>query len=257
MTQALTFPDEWLVDIEDALAHPEKFRFAGYDDSDKGGGNKELKAQFAVVPAFLREQYDQFHTRAISHAVTKGEHEAAALINFYVILKYRLWRAEFDTRWDYLQYVTNQPFAISETKVNHFAADIDKLLERGMEVRVIIESLGMAKGATARLASLPDDKLPGGDINRAGEIISSLSPAEAHRYIDDIEQKDVTAGISGIHDSVNNRFILEVLVTHPMPQGAKDPSKDRHYITCLDCPKEVALWLCEKTHVRKERREFR
>jgi hypothetical protein len=255
--RTLTYPDEWLADIEDALAHPEKFRFAGYDELTEPGGIAREQRNI-VVPAFLAEQFDLFHSRAISHAVTKGQHEAAALLNFYIVLKYRLWRGgEFHTRLEYIEEVTNQPFSVASSTIDHYCSHIDDLLEQKMPLRLIVNALGMAKGATARVAKMGQEVIPNGNREGLLETISDLSPAEAHRFLDDLEQKDVIAGISANYVEDTSRLVLEVLVTHPMPQGAKDASRDRYYITCLDCPKEVAMWLCEKTHVRATRREFK
>ncbi len=248
----LTYPDGWLEDIEEALAHPERYKFVGIPDGDEEGDQYNV-----VIPSLLQEEYDRFNTRAVGHSISKGEHEAAALMNFYVVLKYKLWRAEHKRRVDYLAEVTNQPFSVAQSTIEHYCGHIEDLLTQGMPTRLILTSLGMAKGATARVAKLPEELLPAGGRQQLLETISNLAPAEAHRHLDDIEQRDVMSGVSGIHDSLNNRLILEVLVTHPMPQGAKDAFRDRHTVTCLDCPKEVALWMMESCHVKTTRREFR
>jgi hypothetical protein len=265
VTTALTFPDTWLTEIEDAIANPERFRWAGWDDnlanSNNWGINDYKENRATLVPAFLRLQYETFHSRAISHSITKGEHEAAALMNFYVVLKYKLWRAEFDTRYEYLREVTSGPFSVSQSTIEHFCADADKLIQENIPIRQIVTSYGAAKKATARIAQMDEAVVPEGGKLRLLENVAELGPAEANYHLDDIERKDTVKAGTALYDSQTKTLKLEIVVTHPMPLGYKGDWQDRfrerfyHYIS--DVSLSVAMFYMERLHVRLDMRTFK
>ena len=245
-----TIPPEFLADIENALKHPEQFKYSGWNEGDNR--IKSVRENTAVIPAVLREDYDRFHSRAMAHSMSKGQHEAAGLLNFYVIWKYKLWRADSYRSWDeYVRDSTNMPFSISATSLKTGVADIHNFVERGMEFGNIINVMGLTRTAARLLTDVPDEQLPGGDINSAAQMIVELGPGEAIAAVNDWTGKQTYHGLSGIHDKTQERCWLEVKRTRI------DGAWDRLNFMITDIDAEAANWLMERCQIRGDRRVFK
>lgn len=243
---ALTLPDDWLVDIEDAIAHPERFKWVGFDNETEGEKDKQV-----VIPSELREKYDTFHSRAIAHSRTKGEHEIACLFNFYIIWRYKLWRAEYTNWGEYVEDMSYMPFGVSVSTINHGVLDIDRFIEAGMTVRNLISSYSVAKGATKRLLETPASEMPGQDINKAAEVLSELGPEQANRTVDDWQKKVSMFPLSATHDSQNNRLYWDIRKTFAEGNWVK-----KDYMIA-DMERDEAEWFMEKMHIPYSQRTFK
>lgn len=240
MSRELIYPADWVKDVEDAILHPEQFKFAGVDPQDPKWHSLPTavkKTNSVLIRSVLKEKYDLFHSRATAHSLAKGQHEAAAILNFYVIWLYKLWRAEYDCWQDYLDDVCSAPFSVSASTINHKNEEILKLLNAGAEIRRILIALGNAPTAAGRLADVPLDQLPAGGINQALETVSELSPIEANRHVDDMEMKSSFHCNNATYVSGEGRIYCEFSRT--------DPGGKRHWFNSIIMDvesKEHATW---------------
>lgn len=246
-----SLPEDWIAEAEEAIANPELFKFTGWENSDEWRTKRATQITQTVISSVLKEKYDLFSTRALAHSKTKGEHEIAAAINFYIIYKYKLWRAECDSWGEYTDYVGSSAFGVSKSTIEHDVLEIEKLLNAGMTFRNIISSMAVAKGATKRLAEVPKELLPGGDINKAAELLSQSSPHEAHKTVDDWELKTKIYANKATFDSTNNRFYFEVKIVK------SDGDWKRKDYMIADVEREEAEWLMVRLQVLVKNREYK
>lgn len=244
-----TVPDEWLRDIKDALENPDQFKYTGWGTGDNRiRSNREANY---VIPAELIRHYDRFQTRALAHSKTKGEHEAAGLLNFFIIYKYRLWRAEYKSWDEYVRNMATIPFSIAATTIKTGVLDIDKLLGRGMDVDNVIKVMGLTRTAAKMLATVPDEQLPGKNLNAAAGMIVELGPGEAIAAVNDWTGKATYRGLSAIHDATQERLYIEV------KRARIDGSWDKldWQINMIDA--DAANWVMERCAIPTDRRVFK
>ena len=256
MTQALQItstPDEWMAEVEHAILHAEIFRWS----TDLPAGYKPTnfeKKNFTIVNQQLIEKFGIFHDRAVAHSLTKGEHEAAALVNFYVIWKYKLWKAEaehYKTWTGYVQDVSSQPWSVSSSTIEHGVAFIDDALEKGITIRNVIGLLGKTPTAGKALITAPEESVPNKDYNSAAEILTELGPDEAGRAVLDWQGKKAFTGLSAVHDEETQTLYLEVRRTEV--NGNWD--KLTHTIEQVD--KDEAEWIMRNFKIRAAMRAFK
>lgn len=243
--------EEWVVDIEDALHKPDIFKFVGFDVDDDSWQRQRGMSKGIVIPAVLKDKYDQFSTRALAHAKTRGEHEIASLFNFYIIYKYKLWRAECDSWSEYTNRIGEMPFGMAKSTLEHGVTDIQRAMLKGLSVREIISSMAVSKGATLRLLELPAEQLPDGDIHKAVELVTNSGPSDAHRTIDDWEQKTKIHALTSQHDSINNRLYFDIRIITP------DGAWKRKDYMIADIELEEAEWFLNRISVPKNKRIFK
>ena len=250
-----TVPEEWFTEAEDALLHPERFaRFIGIPEPDEYRrlSNSAKVLENRVVPQLLKDLYDKFHYRAVASSQAKGEQEAMALVNFYVVFKYRLWRAEKYRSWEhYLRAVGNEPFSLAASTIKQAVYAIDEAILRGLTLRNTVIALGRVKMATLELLEVPDDKLPGGDINRAAETISALSPGEARGAVADWEERTTFNALSSVYDVKEERLYIE----YRRLEFKKD--WQRRDLMIAQIEREDADWVCNMLRIPKGRRAYK
>ena len=249
MSDNETVPSEWLEDIRNAIQHPEQFKYAGWGEGDNR--IKSVREANAIIPSQLIFHFDRFHSRAIAHAKTKGQHEAASLLNYYIIWKFFLWRAEYESWDEYIRDMVSIPFSFGATKIKMSVIYIDKFVERGMEFDNIIKIMGEQPTAAKMLTDVPDEQLPGGDINSAATMLLPLGPSEAIASVNDWTGKQTYHALSAIHDAAQERLYLEVKRTGI--SGAWDRMDWK--VDMIDA--DAAAWFMERCGVRTERRVFK
>lgn len=244
-----SLPDDWMREVEEAITKPEVFKFAtAYGIPN---WHRPDSAPAVVVPEILREKYDLFHTRALAHSKTRGEHEIAATLNFYIIYKYRLWAAEC-TSWDeYTDYIGNSAFGVAKSTVEHDVLKVKELLDSGMALQSLISGWAVAKGATKRLAGLSQDQLPDGDINKAAELLSQGSSREAHQAVNDWLGIPQIHSTTATHDSALNRLYFEIKIVLP------DGDWKRKDYMIADIQKEEADWVMDQLRVKGAYRTYK
>lgn len=249
MLQVSTPPD-WMQEVEEAILHPEQFKWS----TDLPAGYRPTafeKQNFTIVNAQLIEKFDRFHTRAIAHSVSKGEHEAAALLNFYVIWKYKLWKAEYKTWESYLEDVTREPWSVSASHIEHKVGAIDDFLERGVTIRNVLMLLGKTPTAATHLLNVPQESLPGGDINKGAETLTALGPDEAGRAVNDWLGKPTYTPLSALHVEESQTLYLEIRRT------GSDGREQRFDYQIEQMDREAADWFMARLKVRTQTRVFK
>jgi len=245
-----TVPPDWIADIRSAIEHPEQFKYAGWPRP--GDPHLASKREFdRIIPAVLIDQYDRFHSRAMIHSKTKGEHEAAGLLNFFIVWKFKLWRAEYENWGDYVRDVTNMPHAISATSLHQGVGTINTFIEKGMTVDHVIGVMGLVPTAGMLLKNVDVSQLPGGDINSAAEMIIELGPGEAIAAVNDWTGKATYTGLSAIHDKSQERLYLEVR------RSRVDGAWDRMDWMIQSIDAEAANWFMERCGIRGSKRVFK
>lgn len=245
-----TIPEDWLKDIRDALANPSQFKYTGWPA--EGDPHKKAKREYdKIIPALLMEQYDRFDSRAKMHSRTKAEHEAAGLLNFFVIWKYSLWKAECESWDEYVRDATNMPYSISASTLKQGVLLINALFDRGMTLDNIIGVMGLTKTAARMLPAVPDEQLPGGDINAAAEIMQELGPSEAIATVTDWTGQRTYHGLSGIHDAAQERLYVEVRRTEA--SGAYE--RLDWQVNMIDA--DAANWFMERLGIAGKNRVFK
>jgi hypothetical protein len=169
-----------------------------------------------------------------------------------VILKYKLWKAEHKTWGEYCQEVSNEPWSISKSSIEHGVSTIDEYLERGMTLRNIIGVLGKAPMAGKAMLEAPQEALPDGDINKAAEIIQALGSDEAGRAVNDWQGKPTFTTLSAVHDEASQTLYLEVRRTEA---DGRDQRYD-YRIEQVDREAAELFWMV-RLKVRTDSRAFK
>lgn len=244
-----TVPADWLQDVRDAIENPAQFKYTGWPVTE----DKRIKSvrENIVIPAILIEQFDRFHSRGVMHSKTKGEHEAAGLLNFYIVWKFKLFLAEYKSWDEYVRDVTNAPFSISSSSLKQGVSNIDALIQRGTTIDNVISLMGLVPTAARILSDVPNEQIPGGDINSAAEMIIELGSSEAIATVNDWTGKASFTGLNAVHDQVQERLYLEVRRTRI------DGSWQRLDWMIQNIDVESATWVMERCGIRSAERVFK
>jgi len=195
-----TSPESWLEDIRAAITNPKTLQYAS---GVVPGSN--------VIPVELSDAFNTFHIRAISHATTRGEHEALMYLSFYVIHHYKLFVAHGEGTWEgYCDEVDASPIGVSKSSIKSKVKDVQDLLDRGVSVDNIVRLLAIAPMAARSLPDIPKDKLPSGGIEEVAENAISLGPDEATRYLADLSGEPTLKCIEHRYDKNTKKLLLKV-----------------------------------------------
>jgi len=195
-----TSPESWLQDIKAAITDPKTLQYAS---GVVPGSN--------VIPVELSDAFNTFHIRAISHATTRGEHEALMYLSFYVIHHYKLFVAHGDGTWEsYCDEIDSSPVGVSKSSIKSKVKDIQDLLDRGVSVDNIVRLMAIAPMSARTLPDVPHDKLPSGGVNEAAENIIELGPDEGMRYVADLEGRPTVKCIGHDYNKAKEKLLLKL-----------------------------------------------
>lgn len=212
-----TLDDNWLEEIKTALS---------------------VKPRQVVIPALLAEEYERFHTKAIAHAITSGEHEAMMYLSFYVIWKKKLYEAKYGTWRDYCAAVAFEPYNLSASTVKHKVIDIDRAMKRRMKIENIILGLGNRPMATRKLLELPQSIVPDEKLDETVEGFASLSSSEAMAAVRVMANEPTVWCKDAVYVPNTGEYMFTVVV-----QGIDGSSNEFNQVITDVSSKDVAKWL--------------
>ena len=211
-----TLEDNWLEEIKTALS---------------------VKPRQVVIPALLAEEYDKFHTKAIAHAITSGEHEAMMYLSFYVIWKKKLYEAKYGSWGEYCAAVAFEPYNLSASTVKHKVIDIDRAMKRHMKIENIISGLGNRPMAYRKLLELPASVVPDDKLDEKVEGFAHLSSGEAMDAVRELANEPKVWCKDAVYVPNTEEFMFSVVV-----QSTDGSSKEFDgAIKMVD--RDVAKWL--------------
>ena len=184
-----------------------------------------LEGAQTVISKDVVEAFRLYDSRATACLIAKSESEMMAYLNWYVIWKHRLWKAEHDSWEAYCDRISEQPFGISKSDLKHKVSTIDEGLRRGAAIIHLAQALADKPYAVQQLVKTEDANLPEKSIQDTLVRWQGLNAGEAVADLKLASGKPTIVCREAIHDKQNSQILFKLMVRPP-----DDPTYERDYV---------------------------
>ena len=184
-----------------------------------------LESAQTIISKDTAEAFKLYDSRATACLIAKSESEMMAYLNWYVIWKHQLWKAEHDAWEDYCDGIASQPFGISKSDLKHKIGTIDKGLKRGAEIVALAQALADKPYAVQQMIGTEDANLPEKSVQDTLVRWQGLNAGEAVADFKLASGKPTIVCREAVHDKQNSQILFKLMVRPP-----DDPTYERDYV---------------------------
>ena len=184
-----------------------------------------LEGVQTVISKDVAEAFQLYDSRATACLIARSQMEMIAYLNWYVIWKYKLWKAGAKSWEDYCDEIAQKPFGPSKSDLKHKIGTIDEGLKRGAEIVQLAQALADKPYATQQLVSTDDANLPETSLQATLVRWQGLNAGEAVADLKLASGKPTIVCREAVHDKQNSQILFKLMVRPP-----DDPTYERDYV---------------------------